>query len=75
WLDGYGLVIIIDHGGNYMSVYGYNNTLIPSVGEWVSSGDVIATAGETGGQSRTGLFFGVRYSARPNDPIVWLKRR
>jgi len=74
WLRGYGLVLIIDHGSGYMSLYGYNQSLLLEVGDWVGAGDTIATAGDSGGRSSTGLYFAVRYKGKPSNPKHWLKR-
>ncbi len=74
WLRGYGLVLIIDHGSEYMSLYGYNQSLLLETGDWVAAGDVIATAGRSGGRDRSGLYFAVRYKGKPSNPKSWLKR-
>ena len=52
WLRGYGLLLIIDHGDGYMSLYGHNQSLNKAVGDWIASGEAIARAGDSGGQSR-----------------------
>lgn len=75
WLRGYGLLTIVDHGGGYMSLYGQNESLLKEVGEWVSSGEQIATVGSSGGNTKPGLYFAVRYKGRSSDPIKWLARR
>lgn len=74
WLRGYGLVIIIDHGSGYMSLYGYNQSLLLDTGDWVSAGDTIATAGNSGGRSDGGLYFAIRYKGKASNPRQWLKR-
>jgi septal ring factor EnvC (AmiA/AmiB activator) len=73
WLRGFGLLIIIDHGKGYMSLYGENSSLYKAVGEWVSQGEVIAAAGNSGGQLRTGLYFELRKDGQPINPSAWLK--
>ena len=57
WLRGYGLVLIVDHGSGYMSLYGYNQSLLHDIGDWVSTGDEIATAGNSGGRSTKWIIF------------------
>lgn len=75
WLRGFGLLVIIDHGDGYMSLYGHNESLYRDVGEWVETGDVIATVGESGGQSSAGLYFEIRQNGKPINPKPWLARR
>ena len=75
WLRGYGLLIIIDHGDGYMSVYAHADSLYKREGEWVAGGENIASAGRSGGQKDTGLYFELRASGRPQDPIAWLRPR
>ncbi|MCP4598767.1 peptidoglycan DD-metalloendopeptidase family protein, partial [Neptuniibacter sp.] len=72
WLRGYGLVLIVDHGSGYMSLYGYNQSLLLDTGDWVSAGDTIATAGSSGGRVDNGLYFAVRYKGKPSNPKRWL---
>jgi murein hydrolase activator len=71
WLKGSGLLIIVDHGEGYMSLYAHNQSLLRDVGEWVSAGTQIATVGSTGGQSRSALYFEVRKGGKPIDPAKW----
>jgi len=75
WLAGMGLIVIIDHGEGYMTLYGYNETVLKNAGDWVAPGDVIATVGASGGQQETGLYFELRRGARPVDPRQWVTRR
>lgn len=72
WLKGYGLLLILDHGDGYMSLYGYNETLLRDVGDWVDVGASIATAGASGGRKAAGLYFELRQKGRPLDPRAWL---
>ena len=74
WLRGFGLVMVIDHGEGYMSLYGYNQSLAREVGEAVRRGDTIATTGQSGGQSRPGLYFEIRHQGNPVDPILYIRR-
>ncbi|MGH8326712.1 MAG: murein hydrolase activator EnvC family protein, partial [Steroidobacteraceae bacterium] len=73
WLPGLGLLIIIDHGGGYLSLYGHNERLYKKVGDAVGTGDVIAAAGETGGSARPELYFEICKGDRPIDPLPWFK--
>jgi septal ring factor EnvC (AmiA/AmiB activator) len=75
WLRGYGLLTIVDHGGGYLSLYGYNQSLLRDVGEWVSTGDELALAGQSGGHDRTGVYFEIRHRGDPVDPSRWCNRR
>ena len=74
WLRGSGLLLIIDHGDGYMSLYAHNQSLLRDVGEWVSAGTAISTVGNSGGQERDGLYFEVRHEGKPVDPSRWCKR-
>lgn len=74
WLRGYGLLIIIDHGKGYMTLYAFNQSLYKQSGEWVNAGDVVAAAGQSGGRSRSGLYFGIRNKGRPIDPLEWCRK-
>lgn len=74
WLAGLGLLIIVDHGDGYMTLYGYNETLMKNVGDWVAPGDVIATVGDSGGQQQAGLYFEIREGIRPVNPRHWITR-
>ncbi len=71
WLRGYGLLIIIDHGDGYMSLYGHNESVFRDTGEWVEAGDVIASVGDSGGQSQAGLYFELRKGGKPLNPVRW----
>ena len=74
WLRGYGLLLIIDHGNGYMSLYGYNQSLYKNVGDWVEAGETIATIGNSGGQLASGLYFEIRHNGTPENPISWCKK-
>jgi septal ring factor EnvC (AmiA/AmiB activator) len=73
WLRGYGLMIIVDHGDGYLSLYGCNETLLKDVGDWVDAGESIATSGASGGQKAPGLYFELRAKGQAVDPRGWLK--
>ncbi len=75
WLRGFGLLVIIDHGDGYMSLYGHNESLYKDVGEWVETGEIVATVGESGGQSSAGLYFEIRKNGKPLNPQSWLARK
>jgi murein hydrolase activator len=73
YLRGHGLLLILDHGDGYMSLYGHNETLLKEVGEWASAGEKIATVGNSGGQTQVGLYFEIRHKGKPQNPQPWLK--
>ena len=73
WLRGFGNLIIVDHGEGYMSLYSNNESLYKQVGERVQPGDAIATVGNSGGQTDTGLYFEMRHQSRPVNPLLWVK--
>ena len=75
WLAGMGLLVIVDHGEGYMTLYGYNETILKNAGDWVAPGDVIATVGDSGGQSDAGLYFEIRRGTQPLNPRRWVTRR
>lgn len=75
WLPGMGLMIVLDHGKGYMSLYGHNEELFRKVGEAVSAGDVIAAVGDSGGHNQPALYFEVRRGREPVNPENWLQRR
>ena len=71
WLRGFGNLIIIDHGGGYMSLYAANESVLKRVGDTVQAGDSIATSGNSGGMGDSGVYFEIRQHGRPLDPLVW----
>lgn len=74
WLRGFGNLLIVDHGGGYMSLYGYNESLLKAVGDAIKSGESIAQAGNTGGNATSGLYFELRYQSKPLDPMSWIAK-
>jgi septal ring factor EnvC (AmiA/AmiB activator) len=74
WMRGFGLLLIIDHGDGYMSLYGHNESVLVEEGDWVESGQQIATMGMSGGDTRPGLYFEIRYKGKPQDPLRWCRR-
>lgn len=73
WLKGYGMLLIVDHGDGYMSLYGYNESLLKDVGDWVAAGETIAQSGASGGQQAPALYFELRHQGKPVDPKPWLR--
>jgi len=74
WLPGMGLLTIVEHSGGYLSLYGHNEQLFRAVGDWVSSGDVIASSGDSGGRSQSELYFEIRKGATPLNPHQWIRK-
>ena len=75
WLAGLGLLVIVDHGEGYMTLYGYNETILKDTGDWVAPGDAIATVGDSGGQAQSGLYFELRRGTQPENPRRWITKR
>ncbi|MGQ7959865.1 murein hydrolase activator EnvC family protein [Pseudomonas sp. SP16.1] len=73
WLRGAGLLVILDHGNGYLSLYGHNQSLLKSAGELVKAGEPIATVGTSGGQDKPALYFAIRQEGRPSDPAQWCR--
>ena len=71
WLQGFGFITIINHGDGYMSLYGNSESLFKQTGDWISAGDVIATAGDSGGQPQSGIYFEIRSRGKPVNPAKW----
>lgn len=71
WLRGFGNLMIVDHGGGYMSLYGNNQSLLKRVGDEVKAGDNIASAGNSGGNEESGVYFELRKQSKPFDPLAW----
>jgi len=75
WMKGYGLIVIVDHGDGWMSLYAQNDSLRSEAGDWVKTGDVLALAGSSGGQSAPALYFELRKNGNPVDPKPWFPAR
>ena len=75
WLRGFGLLLIVDHGDGYLSLYARNQSLLKSVGDWVYQGENIATLGASGGFKEPRLYFEIRHKGIPLDPAAWLRRK
>ena len=73
WLRGSGLLLIIDHGDGYMSLYAHNQSLLRDVGEWVSAGTPVSMVGDSGGLERAALYFEIRHQGKPTDPSRWCR--
>lgn len=74
WFRGYGLLIIIDHGDGYMTLYAFNQSLYKYVDDWVEAGEVIAGVGFSGGRVDPGLYFEIRKHGKPEDPVTWCRK-
>ncbi len=74
WLQGLGLLTVVDHGEGYLTLYGHNQELLKTVGSWVTAGEVLALAGDSGGQAEAGLYFEIRRRGQPIDPGPWMKK-
>jgi murein hydrolase activator len=73
WLRGAGLLVILDHGNGYLSLYGHNQNLLKNAGDLVKAGEAIATVGTSGGQDTPALYFAIRQQGRPSDPAQWCR--
>ena len=74
WLKGYGNLLIINHGDNYYTLYAHVEEMFKKKGETVGSGEVIATAGDSGSIKGMCLHFEVRHHGKPVNPMTWLKK-
>jgi septal ring factor EnvC (AmiA/AmiB activator) len=72
WLPGMGLLVVLEHGDGYLSLYGHNQDVMADVGEWVDPDTVIAHVGDSGGQAASGLYFEIRKDGAPQNPSRWL---
>lgn len=75
WFKGYGLLVIVKHDKSYMSLYAFNQSLHKEVGDWVESGDILATVGESGGRDKAGLYFEIREQDKPLNPAEWCRKK
>ena len=73
WLRGYGNLIIVDHGNDYLSIYGNNDALLRDLGDEIAGGDPIASVGTSGGGLESGLYFEIRHRGQPLDPLLWVR--
>lgn len=75
WMRGFGNLLIVDHGGSYLSIYGNNEAVIKHVGDAVKAGETVAQVGNSGGNPESGLYFELRYQGQPQDPLKWVSLR
>jgi len=75
WMTGYGLLLIVDHGNGYMSLYAHNDALLKDAGDTVKRGDAVGSVGNSGGQGRPALYFELRRNGQPVNPNAWLQKR
>ncbi|MBI3545034.1 MAG: peptidoglycan DD-metalloendopeptidase family protein [Gammaproteobacteria bacterium] len=75
WLRGFGLLLILEHGDGYMTLYGHNQSLRKGIGDRVEAGEIIASLGNTGDAAQPGLYFEIRQNGEPRDPLIWCKAR
>ena len=75
WLRGFGNLIIVDHGGTYMTVYANNESIFKNVGDRVKQGETIGSVGRSGGDQDAGLYFELRYKGKPVNPSAWLSSK
>ena len=75
WLRGFGMLLIVDHGDGYMTLYGHNQTLFKEAGDWVDVNEPVALVGSSGGRDRSGVYFGIRHQGRAVDPVRWCAGR
>ncbi|MCC5886899.1 MAG: peptidoglycan DD-metalloendopeptidase family protein [Gammaproteobacteria bacterium] len=73
WMRGLGLLVILDHGGGYMTLYAQAESLLRNVGDMVEAGEPLATAGQSGGSSDSGVWFEIRHNGQPADPTRWCR--
>jgi septal ring factor EnvC (AmiA/AmiB activator) len=73
WLRGAGLLVILDHGNGYLSLYGHNQSLLKDAGDIVKAGEAIGTVGNSGGQEEPALYFAIRQQGRPSNPVQWCR--
>ena len=73
WMRGFGNLLIVDHGEDYLSIYGNNESLLKQTGDSVTVGEPLATVGQSGGNEETGLYFELRHLGKPFDPLHWVK--
>jgi septal ring factor EnvC (AmiA/AmiB activator) len=74
WMRGFGNLVIVDHGDDFLSIYGNNETLLLGTGKTVAAGDVLASVGNSGGNPESGLYFELRHRGQPFDPLPWTRR-
>lgn len=73
WFKGLGMLVIVDHGDGYLSLYAHNQAIFPAPGDWIQRGETIATVGNSGGQKTASLYFEIRHNGKPQNPKKWCK--
>lgn len=73
WLRGFGLMLILDHGDGYMTLYGHNQSLAKDVGDLVRASETVAVLGSSGGQAEPGVYFAMRHKGQPINPEKWFR--
>jgi septal ring factor EnvC (AmiA/AmiB activator) len=68
------LLVVLDHGDGWLSLYAQNHSLLRAVGDWVGAGEVLSRAGSSGGSEVSGLYFEIRHQGEPVDPAGWFRR-
>ncbi len=74
WLRGFGLLLIVDHGDGWMTLYGHNQSLFKEAGDWVAAGEPVGLVGASGGRTSAGVYFGIRHQGQPVNPANWCQR-
>lgn len=75
WMRGFGNLLILDHGQDYLTIYGNNESVLKRLGDTVRAGEAVATIGASGGSAESGLYFEMRHAGRPFDPLTWVTSR
>ena len=75
WMRGFGNLLIIDHGDDYLSIYAYNEALLKQVGDPVAMGERVAMVGSSGGREQSGLYFEMRHLGKTFDPMAWVETK
>jgi murein hydrolase activator len=75
WLPGLGLLLVLEHGEGFMSLYGHNEVLFSAVGDWVAAGQIVGQVGDSGGRDNAALYFEIRSGAKPENPAPWFRER
>lgn len=73
WLRGSGLLVVVDHGDGYLSLYANNRSLVKRKGDWVNRGEALATAGDDAGMDQPGIYFEIRHNGQAQDPAQWCR--
>lgn len=75
WLRGFGLLVIVDHGASYLSIYAHNDEITKKIGDWVQQGDILATSGQNVENAQSGVYFEIRHQGKPLDPFLWVEKK